>query len=62
MAALTRPILEELFCKQTDPGIRLKFEVIIRRIYDPDWPGGDCKFIELEDSVWSYLRDSTSQS
>lgn len=53
---LGRTILEELFVNQTDPGIRLKIEIIIRRVYDPNWQLGECRFIELEESVWSYLR------
>lgn len=57
---LVRPVLEELLNEQTDPGIRLKFEVVIRRVYEPDWQGGDCKSIELEESVWDYLRESTN--
>ncbi|MGB0372859.1 MAG: hypothetical protein ACPGN3_16120 [Opitutales bacterium] len=45
-------MLIESFKKSENPSIRLEIELVIRRVYERDWPDGDFDVYELEDSIW----------
>ena len=49
-------LLETVFDKSGDASTKLQIEVIIKRLYDPDWPRGDHTFSELEPSIWDLIE------